>query len=361
MAGDARLDADPADQAGLGRCRNDPWQRSARAQEGCGKRRVGIAELDRERRFVLAVSALPLDDLNPESGLTDALDIGAEPEAVEQLRPQLALLRIHRADQDEPGRMDHRDALALDDVDTHRGGVEEDIHDVVVEEVDLVHIKEVAVGLGQDAGLETAVSMLESGLQVDAAHHPVLRRVDRQLYDPHVPGRHRQRSGLGPHPALHTQRLREVRIAAEVAPLDHVLLRQQPGQAPDRRRLAGPPLPADQDTADGGTDGVCHQGQLHPFLADDGRERVDLTLELGGHADQAYPRGAAATTGRADRGRRPEAPVWASLPRQGWSEAQCVVGRLSTRAGPPNTGSGVQSRWDAGPWPPPHHIPSEAE
>jgi len=49
------------------------------------------------------------------------------PEAVEQLRAQLALLRVARADEDEAGRVGDGDALALDGVPAGGGRVEEDV------------------------------------------------------------------------------------------------------------------------------------------------------------------------------------------------------------------------------------------
>ena len=47
-----------------------------------------------------------------------------ETEAIEQLRPQLALLRVAGADQHEPGGMANGEALALDDILAGLGDVE---------------------------------------------------------------------------------------------------------------------------------------------------------------------------------------------------------------------------------------------
>ena len=85
------------------------------------------------------------------SSALQAADVDAQPEAVEQLRAQLALLRVHGAHQHQPRRVRQRHALALDGVDAHRGGVEEHVDEVVVEEVDLVDVEEVAVGGGEQA------------------------------------------------------------------------------------------------------------------------------------------------------------------------------------------------------------------
>ena len=70
--------------------------------------------------------------------------------------------------------MDDRYALTLDDVYPHCCSVEKDVHQVVVEQVDLVHVEKVAVGLGQHAGLEATGAGLHRRLDVDGADQPVL-------------------------------------------------------------------------------------------------------------------------------------------------------------------------------------------
>ena len=65
--------------------------------------------------------------------------------------------------------------LLLDDVDAHRRGIEQHIHQVVVEQVDLVDIKDVAVCFGEHPGLEAALTALDGGLDIDRADDAVLR------------------------------------------------------------------------------------------------------------------------------------------------------------------------------------------
>ena len=128
-----------------------------------------------------------LDDRHPLVQVADAFDVDAQAEAVEQLRPQLALLRVHRPDEDEPRGMRDGDSLALDGVDAHRRGVEEHVDNVVVEEVHLVDVEDVAVRLGEHSRLEAPRPFLEGRLEVDGSDHAVFRGVDRQLDDPHAP------------------------------------------------------------------------------------------------------------------------------------------------------------------------------
>ncbi len=232
----------------------------------------------------------------PEGGVTlgdqdtlvrveDALDVDAKAETVEQLRAELTLLRIHGADEDEPRRVRERHPLPLDDIDPHGGGIQEHVHDVVVEEVDLVDVEDVAVRLGQHAGLELARPRSQGCLDVDRAHHPVLRGVDGQLDDPHtalVGGKEASRPEPGA--AVVAEGLAVVRIAAEVAALDDVVLGEQAGQGPHRGRLAGALLAPDEYPTDRRHDGVQDQGQLHRLLAHDRRERENVAVERDAHA-----------------------------------------------------------------------------
>src|SRR5439155_23839710 len=95
-----------------------------------------------------------LGDQDAFVGVADALDVHAEPEAVEQLRPQLTLFRVHGPDEDEAGGVAVRNTFPLDDVDAYSRRVEEDVHEVAIEQVHLVDVEDVAVRLGKDAGLE---------------------------------------------------------------------------------------------------------------------------------------------------------------------------------------------------------------
>src|SRR5438132_7383356 len=65
----------------------------------------------------------PLHDLDSLADILDPLHVDGQPEPVQQLRTQVALLRIHGPDQDEAGRMPDGNALPLNHVDAHSGGV----------------------------------------------------------------------------------------------------------------------------------------------------------------------------------------------------------------------------------------------
>ena len=236
--------------------------------------------------------------------LHSLIDVGrpghvhTEPEPVEQLRAQVTLVRVHRPDQDEPRRVGHRKPFALDDVDSRRRRVQQDIDDVIVEQVHLVDIQHVAVRAAEYTAFEPLDAGGERGLQVDGADHPVLGCVDRQLDDAHWAGgfRQRARSCLEPHPALIAHHIGLARITPELAPLNDDLVGKQRRQGADRRRLGGAAVTADQDATDRGVDRVQDERELHVLLADDRGERVCPTLQrhesispLAGAASGAPP------------------------------------------------------------------------
>ena len=111
----------------------------------------------------------------------DAGHVHGQAEAVQQLRPQVALLGVHRADQDELGRVGEADALALHDVLRPWPRVQQQVHHVVVQQVDLVDIKQAAVGRGQHARLEMALAALDGLLDIQRADDAILGGADRQV------------------------------------------------------------------------------------------------------------------------------------------------------------------------------------
>src|SRR5206468_10321960 len=133
-----------------------------------------------ERGRVGLVGQPPPDHLDALGDVAVAAHLDGDAEAVEQLRPQLALLRVHRADQQEAGGVADADALALDVVDAQGGGVQQQVDEVVAEEVDLVDVEDAAVGGGQQAGLEGAPALDQGALQVQRPGDPVGARPDRQ-------------------------------------------------------------------------------------------------------------------------------------------------------------------------------------
>ncbi|MDQ0712463.1 hypothetical protein QFZ55_001915 [Streptomyces luteogriseus] len=223
---------------------------------------------------VVVVGEAPPDDLHPLVRLPGGRDLHGQPEPVEQLRPQLALLGVHGADEQEPGGMPHRDALALDVRGAHRRRVQQQVDQVVVEEVDLVDVEDPAVRVGQQARLEGLHAFRQGPLDVQCADQPVLGGADGQFDHARGPGLERPRlvrpvraAGVG-----------GAGVAGEAAAGDDVQRGHERRQRSHRRRLGGALLAAHQHTADRRGHGVQQQREPQVVLADDGRERKG-----GGH------------------------------------------------------------------------------
>jgi hypothetical protein len=75
------------------------------------------------------------------------------------------------------------DALALHDVLAGGRDVEEEIHEVVLQEVHLVHVEEAAMGPGEEAGLEGADALGQRALDVERAGDAVLGGAEGEVHD----------------------------------------------------------------------------------------------------------------------------------------------------------------------------------
>src|SRR5260370_7157927 len=102
--------------------------------------------LDELVRVVFPHGSL-LDYFDALVEVADAFNVYAQPEPVEKLWPQLPLLWVHGADEDESRRVRNRYPFTFDGIDAHRRGVQEHVADVVVEQVDLVNLEDFPVRL----------------------------------------------------------------------------------------------------------------------------------------------------------------------------------------------------------------------
>ena len=152
-----------------------------RGRERGGQRLVGGGEVRPATVAATVVGEPAAHGLGPLGDVGRGGDVDAQPEAVEQLRAQLALLGVHRADEHEAGRVAVGDAVALDEVLAGDGDVEQDVDEVVGEEVDLVDVQHAAVGRGEQAGPERQLAAGQRGRDVERAEQPVLGRAERQL------------------------------------------------------------------------------------------------------------------------------------------------------------------------------------
>jgi hypothetical protein len=196
-----------------------------------------------EGRRVPLEGQAPAHDLRPYGRVRRPADLDAQPEAVEQLRAQLALLRVHRADEQEAGVVLDRDGVALDPGDRRGGRVEQRVDEVVGQQVDLVDVEDPLVRAGQHAGLERPLAG-ERTPEVQRAHEPVERRAQRQLDQRR---RARPHGRVGRHYAAGRALAGPERERLALRREDR---RQQRGQRPNGGRLRRAALAAHQHPAD---------------------------------------------------------------------------------------------------------------
>jgi len=65
-------------------------------------------------------------------------------------------------------------AFALHHVHAHRGRVKQDIHHVVIQQVNFVDVEQTAVGGCQHTGLKMAFAFLNCTFDIERAHHAIL-------------------------------------------------------------------------------------------------------------------------------------------------------------------------------------------
>ena len=252
----------------------------------CGRAARGLGDLigkllllrlplPAEALRVAFVRHAALHDRHALPRVGDAVHVHTQRKAIQELRPEVALLGVHGADQDEAGRVAEADPLPLHHVHAHGRGVQQQVHDVIVQQVDFIHVEQAAVGRGQHARLEMALAVLDGLLDVQRAHHAILGGADGQVHEAGATLRDRQRfTARQPIPAVVAQGVDAAGVAGERTVGDHLDLGQQVGQGARRGGFGGAALAADQHAADRVADGIQDQGPLHALLADDGGERI---------------------------------------------------------------------------------------
>ncbi|BES71549.1 hypothetical protein RE428_25670 [Marinobacter nanhaiticus D15-8W] len=131
--------------------------------------------------------------------------------------------------------------VPFDDIDTACGGVEQQVHQGIGQQVDLIDVEHAAIGFGQKARLEGNILLRKDLLQVEAADKTIFARTKRHVDKRWV--------------------------------LSIVAWGQYVGQTAGERGLRAPTGAGYQDATNPGINGVQEQGGLERVLADDGRKR----------------------------------------------------------------------------------------
>ena len=199
-----------------------------------------------------------------------AVHFHRQSEAVQELGAQVAFLRVHSADEHKLGGVAYGDALAFHIVAAHCGGVQQHIHQVVVEQVDFVNVEDAPVGGGDEARLEVFGAGFDGLFNVQGADQAILGGAHGEVNDAYLAGGGgAAASGLA---APGADFLGRAGGAAVGAARHDRHFGQQGGQGAHGGAFGGAFFAAHQDAADAGVDGVEEQRPFHRGLPHNGGE-----------------------------------------------------------------------------------------
>ncbi|MNL09101.1 hypothetical protein D3C87_1298490 [compost metagenome] len=164
-----RRQAQRADMGVHGIGEIQPAERPARLHDLRRQRLLGRRHGGAERLRVGIEGQPGAHDGLPRDRVGVVVERQRKAEAVQQLRAQLALLRIHRADEHEARRVLVGHAIALHHVHTAGRHVEQLVHQRVRQQVDFIHIQHALVRARQQARREAHLALLQHVAQVQRA------------------------------------------------------------------------------------------------------------------------------------------------------------------------------------------------
>ena len=229
-----------------------------------------------ERRWITLIRIATADHLDTLCDAVAGAHLDAQAEAVQQLRTQVALLGIAAAHEHEPRRMPHAHAIALHDILARLRNVQQQVDEMVLQQVHLVHVQEAAVGACQQAGLERLLAIPQRLLDVERPHHAILGGAEWQVDHRHglvADGQLALGDVQRTLAALVAARAIGTGITAIPAALHRLHARQQRGQRAHHGRLAGAAIAQHEHTTHGRIHRRDEQCELHLFLSYDCTER----------------------------------------------------------------------------------------
>jgi len=135
----------------------DRGEHFAGDMESCAQLAGGVLPQPYETGRVRVIGEPPTYNLDSSGRVGKGLTLHAKTKAVEKLWTQFSLFRVHRPHQDERGLCSMRDTISLN-MDEARGcGIEEDIHKVVFQQINLIDVEDTTICLGEKPGLKVVV------------------------------------------------------------------------------------------------------------------------------------------------------------------------------------------------------------
>jgi hypothetical protein len=124
----------------------------------------------------------PPPDFNALLGGENVFDLNTVRESIGKLWTQVALLRVHRANQNILGANSLRQSVPFLSVYSGRCGIQQEVGDGVGKEIDLVDIKHAAVGSFKETGLWNPCTSAHERLSVNGPEQAVFTDTQRHIY-----------------------------------------------------------------------------------------------------------------------------------------------------------------------------------
>ena len=244
-------------------------------------------------------------DLHPLLQLQHLVGTEADGEAIEQVVAHRPFLGIEGGDQQAATGVAEAQPLALDPILTAAHRRQQQVGDVVVEQVELIHIEHAPMGLRQQARLEHRLATGQRGGDIHRAHEAVFGDAERHLHKRsrnHPGGQQGGRvaaRGISPQlgeaaaggfiPVVGALGIdvqaRGNRLTGDGwAQIQNVDRRQQGMQPARQHRFAGAAATGDHHPAQARIHGGQQQGQLEGAVASDGRQGKGAGGGAGGRS-----------------------------------------------------------------------------
>ena len=157
-------------------------------------------------------------------------------------------------------------------IDPHSGRVKKYIDDMVIQQIDLIDIKNVAVCICENAGFERPLAFTDSSFDVQCADDTIFCRTDRKLDHLHRQHLYVRFCMVVFFMTLITPVGFIIRIVMETASLDAATRRKQVSESAHSGRLCRSFLTLNEHPAQLWIDNIQHECSFHRILADDGRK-----------------------------------------------------------------------------------------
>jgi hypothetical protein len=158
-------------------------QQALSGDDACALDAIRLSPTRAEALWIAFEGQPAPDNLGALNRICHWLDFHGKTEAVEQLRPQVALLGVHRADQHESRGVPKREPLTLHVIHTHGRRIEQQVNKMVAQQVHFIDVEKPPMRGGEQSRLEASLTGQEGPFEVQAAHHAIVGCTHGQVHE----------------------------------------------------------------------------------------------------------------------------------------------------------------------------------